>query len=548
MSRAEMVEAWRERRRARKASPDGPTEDGGGPDGFTLRRWRRSGVFGADAARRVQRLLNDLLDVQPGETPAPSWAVETLRQCLAGTPDPQLPSAVRAVLETLAPNHTAAAMTVVHEAGLPWLAPAGQRWLEHLLGSGPATLEREARPSLTEDPSGAFALQYAVRNEELDTLTPALCARTLPWIPLGLVDDLIDAGAVARDAEPWRLRSEEDEKQYLLARLAPEEADPDAALTIGWEEAVQRQRFLAGEDDEWPEGSRYDLLQRAADGDTSRLKELESFLPRPLVVRLRRVQDGALTGNWDPDMLADPGLWRLMSALWEPKAAVNPARSAFHALVALRYAYDAICAGELRSARAQLEKLVAYEEGDPRQHAEAVNMSAYLAFVDEDLDSALITLTSVADRHPQAEANLELVKRRRATPRNARPDAANPYLELRLPNGSPFWKQRYRDLRRESVDDRDEAARLNRAMRRIQQAEQAEDWSDIFGLPLDADTFALPSAPPVTLVPPAEPMPRRTEPEDPADLTVVRDRALAELLPTLLNAPRRPDHQHRTTV
>ncbi|MDX3779753.1 hypothetical protein [Streptomyces europaeiscabiei] len=548
MSRAEMVEAWRERRRARKSSPDATADHGGLPDGFTLRRWRKAGVFGEDAVLRVERLLNDLLDHPAGDAPAPDWAVETLRECLDGTPGPQLPSAVRAVLETSGLGHTVAAMTMVHDAGLPWLTPSGQCWLEHLLGSGAPTLERDARPTPSEDVSGAFAVEYALRTGEFDGLTPALCARTLPWLPLGVVDDLIDAGVVTRDSAPWQLRSKDDDKQYLLARLAPEQADPRAAVAIGWEEAVERRRFLAGEDDEWREGSRYGLLQSAADGDTSRLRELEDFLPRPLVVRLRRVQDGALTGNWDPDMLADLGLWRLMSALWEPKAAVNPARSAFHALVALRYAYDAICVGELKPARAQLAKLVAHEEGDVRQYDEAVNMSAYLALLDGDLDTALITLTSIAGRHPCAAANLDLVNRRRATQRNDRQDPANPYLELRLPHRSPFWRQRYRDLRRESVDNRDEAARLNRAMRRIQRAEHDEDWSDIFVLPLDHDCFALPSVPPVTLVPPVEPMPRRTTPEDPADLAVVRDTAVADLLPTLLNAPRRPDHQHRTTV
>ncbi|MGP4051583.1 hypothetical protein [Streptomyces sp. 2A115] len=548
MSRAEMVEAWRERRRARRSKPSEPVADGGDPDGFALRRWRRAGVFGAEAVRRVELLLNDLLDAECGERAVPDWALRTLQQCLDGDPGPQLPSAVRAVLEVAEPSHTVAAMTVIHEAGLPWLTPSGQQWLDHLMGSGATILEQDARPSVSEDASGAFAVQYAILNGELDGLPSALCARTLPWMPLGVVDDLIDAGVVTWDGEPWHLRSAEHDRHYLLARLSPEQVDPRTAVTIGWKDAVQRRQFLNGEDIEWEEGSRYDLLQCAADGDTSVLKELEYFLPRPLVLRLRRIQDGALTGNWDPDVLADRGLWRLMSALWEPKAAVSPGRSDFHALAALRYAYDVICAGDFKKARAQTDKLAAYEEGDRRQHDEAWNMRAYLALLDGDLDSALIALTSIADHHPRAEANLELIKRRRGIPRNDRPHPSNPYLELGLPNRSDVWRQRYRDLRREYADDREEAARLNRAMRRIQQAAQAEDWSGFFVLPLDADVFELPSVPPVTLVPPVEPMPRQTAPEDPADLDAVRRRAVTDLLPTLLNAPRRPDHQHRTAT
>ncbi|MGW2779988.1 hypothetical protein ACWC3X_01835 [Streptomyces populi] len=548
LSRAELVEAWREQRRARRlqsAKPGADTESG--PDGFALRRWRRAGVFGAEAVPRVERLLKDLLDAEPGEDAAPDWAVRTVRQCLDGDPVAQLPSAVRAVLERVGSRHTVAAMEVIHEAGLPWLTPAGQQRLDHLLGSGPGLLEQDALPTTGEDVSGAFTLQYAMRHADLATLPPTAHDRILPWAPLGTVDDLVEAGLVTRDNAPWNLRSDDHDRCYLLARLSPEQVEPLTASAIGWQQPVQRQRLLDGEDVDCEEGSAYDLLQRAAEGDTGVLKELEQHLPRPLVLRLRRVQDGALTGNWDPDVLGDRGLWRLMAALWEPKAAVSPGRGPFHALMALRHAYDVICAGDFKKARAQVAKLAAHEEGDPRHRAESLNMRAYLALLEEDTDSALIALSSIPDPHPRVEANMELVRRRRETPRNDRPHPSNPFLELGLPNGSEVWKQRYRDLRRAYVDERDEAARINRAMRRIQQAERDEDWSGFFALPLEDGVFDLPSGPPVTLVPPVDPMPRRTVPEDPADFEVIRRQAVADLLPTLLNAPRRPDHQHRTS-
>jgi hypothetical protein len=415
------------------------------------------------------------------------------------------------------------------------------------MGPTPTVLSHDARPSVTEDVSGAFTLRYALCHDELTTLSRTVCARTLPWAPLGTVDDLIDAGMVTRDDEPWELRSDQREQDYLRARLAPELVDRNTAEAIGWQQFLQRQRFLDGECVEDEEGGLYDLLQRAAEGDTSVVKELEYVLPRALVLRLRHIKDGALTGNWEPDVLADRGLWRLMSALWEPKAAVQPRRSAFHAVAALRHAYDSICAGDLKRARAQVNRFLDHEDGDPLQNAEAWNMSAYLALLDEDLDSALIALTRVVGFQPAAEPNLVLVKHRRTTPRNDRPHPSNPYLELGLPHQSAVWKQRYRDLRREFAHDREEAARLNRAMRRIQQAEQGEDWSDFFVLPLNESVFGLPDDPPATLVPPVEPMPRQTASHDPDDAEIVRRRAVADLFPTLLNAPRRPDHQHRTT-
>ncbi|MCW1098065.1 hypothetical protein OJ963_29910 [Streptomyces sp. RS2] len=547
MSRAELVDAWRERRRARRTQSGDGAAGSSGPDGFALRRWRRAGVFGADAVQRVERLLSDLVGTTPGEGEEPDWALGTLRQCLDGDPVAQLPSAVRALLEHRTVDDTATAMTVIHACGLPWLTPHGQVRLEHLLGSGPDLVPREGRPSTSEDGSGAFALQYALRHNELTALPRLVQDRVLPWVPLGTVDDLIDAGAVTRDDLPWERRSDPWERNYLRARLAPELVDRQTAEAIGWQQYLLRVRFLEGQDTESEEGELHDLLQRAAEGDTSVLKQLEYTLPRPLVLRLRHIKDGALTGNWEPDILADRGLWRLMSALWEPKAAVQPRRSAFHALAALRHAYDCICAGDLKRARAQVNRFLDDEDGDPLQYAEALNMSAYLALLDEDLNTALIALTRVAATQQAAEPNLDLLKLRQATPRNDRPHPSNPYLELGLPNQSAVWKQRYRDLRREFVDDREEAARLNRAMRRIQQAEQQEDWSDFFILPLDATVFQFPDDPPVTLVPLIEPMPRQTASYSRDDAETVRRRAVADLLPTLLNAPRRPDHQHRTT-
>ncbi|OQD57163.1 hypothetical protein BM536_003785 [Streptomyces phaeoluteigriseus] len=584
MSRADMVAAWREQRRARRPRSDADEPRTAGPDGFALRRWRRAGVFGADAVRRVERLLTALRDARSAAGTAPDWAVQTLDQCLGGDPVAQLPSAVRAVLEHGAPGDVVTAMAVVHEAGLPWLTPEGQARLEHLMDPESTEIPREFLPALAEDVSGAFAAQYALRHDDVARLSPAVRDRVLPWAPVGVVDDLIDAGAITSDDEPWNLRSDAREQDYLRARLAPEQVDQATAEAIGWQEYLRRRRLLDGEDvddvgddvgDERPgraeksetadlsgedaedgedgdgaEDDLYGLLQRAAEGDTSAVKGLEYALPRYLVLRLRQVRDGALTGNWPADILADRGLWRLMSALWEPKAAVSPRRSPFHAMVALRHAYDSLCAGDLKRARAQVELLVEHEQGEPRHNAEAWNMSAYLALLDENLDGALVALHNVDESHPAAELarhNRHLLEGRRTRARNDRTHPSNPYLELGLPHRSPVWKQRYRDLRREFADDREEAARLNRAMRRIQQAEQHEDWSDFFVLPLDAEAFRLPDDPPTTLVPPVEPLPRRTAPQSSDDLEIVRRRALAELLPTFVNAPRRPDHQHRTT-
>lgn len=90
------------------------------------------------------------------------------------------------------------------------------------------------------------------------------------------------------------------------------------------------------------------------------------------------------------------------------------------------------------------------------------------------------------------------------------------------------------------------SAQLNSAMKRIRDAERDEDWSGFFVLPLDLDVFELPDEVPVTLVPPLTPLTRRTASHSPEGLGLVRQRAVADLLPHLLNAPRRPDRNART--
>ncbi|MEU1447751.1 hypothetical protein [Streptomyces mirabilis] len=201
--------------------------------------------------------------------------------------------------------------------------------------------------SAEEDPWGAFALFAALSRSRLAELPPRALARVLPWAPLGVVDDLIDAQVLGPEHQPWKFRGDETDFRYLLARLAPEQVTDDQARALNWSQRRERDAFLRGVEPQSAPGELYDLLAKVADGDASVLKDLEGLLPRDLVLRLRRIQDGAATGTWDRDILDDRGLWRLVFALWEPKAAVSPARSAMHALMALRQAYDLICSNDL---------------------------------------------------------------------------------------------------------------------------------------------------------------------------------------------------------
>ncbi|MFD0167776.1 hypothetical protein ACFVJH_27090 [Streptomyces decoyicus] len=524
----------------RRAAADG----GAAVDGFAVRKWRHAGVFGAASVQRIEGVIRALL-TQVDEASAPSGAICTLRTSLNGAPSNEVPGAVKILLESVDQQTVVDVLVGVHDAGALWLADWGAQRLSALLRPDENAAPGSYSSSGADDPLSAFELFTSLTAEKTGTLPPRRVERLLDWVPLGVLDDLIDAGVVDSAHEPWEVRADGEEALYLQARLVPERLSRAQAERIRWRDRIHRDGFLAGEDVHAEEGSLYDLLSRVCEGDPSVLKPLENKLPRPLVLRLRKIQDGAQVGSWDDDIIADHGLWRLITSLWEPKAAVDPQRSSLHALMALRQAYDLICLGKLRKATAQVAKLIAYEGAEPSHAAEAWNMWAYLALLDEELDRAVEAQTRVTVDGPSGEANAALLQRRRAIPRNDRQWPTNPYLDLGLPHRSPHWNHRYRDLRREYAQDREAAARINRAMHRIRRAEQLEDWSDFYVLPLDPSVYELPYAVPASMVPAVAPMARTTAARSAADLNAVRRQAVADLLPALLTTPRRPDRHIR---
>ncbi|MFD8460475.1 hypothetical protein [Streptomyces antimycoticus] len=543
------IDAERERRRAQQARRDSAAAAGGAPvDGFVLRKWRRAGVFGASSVQRMEEAIRMLLE-QVDEDSVSSNAIRTLRSALGGEPSSDVPGAVKSLLEEADEETTVEVLICAHTARALWLAEWGASRMAVLF---PEEGYPPVPPSVdglnNGNSSAAYELFVCLAAGKAAAFPVRRLARVLSWVPVGLLDDLIDAGVVGPAEEPWSVRADEEEALYLKARLVPDQLSAAQYERVGWVERLQRDRFLAGEDLlDAEDGDLYELLDRIANGDTSVLKALEQKLPRDLVLRLRRIQDGAQIGSWEKDIIEDRGLWRLIASLWEPKAAIDPRRSPLHAVMALRQAYDLICAGNARKAAAQVAKLIAHEEASASFVAEAWNMQAYLALQSEDLDRATEALAIISLGSAELAANSALVQRRRQIPRNDRQPASNPYLELGVPHHSQYWNERYRDLRRDYAPDRDAAARVNRAAYRIRQAEQEEDWSDFFVLPLDRGVYELPYAVPASLVPPAAPMKRRTVPRSQTDLDAVRRRAVLDVLPALLTTPRRPDRHTRNS-
>lgn len=546
ISRAEAIERERERRNAQRSRRDATSTDAA-IDGFTVRKWRKAGVFGISAAEQALDILRRL--AEQADPAAPEWAVETIRNALNGEPGDALPHAVRLVLMTAEPELVASTLTCVHAAGFTWLSDDGRARLAFLLNSDPvpSPAVRAALPD-EQDPDGAFALYLALSREQISDFSAQNIYRLLSWVPLGIVDDLIDAQIVGPTDEPWRLRSDDTESSYLKARLTPQQVTTNEAQEIQWSAKLQRDAFIAGVDSQPPSGGVYDLLLKASRGENSILKDLELALPPEQALRLRQVRNSIATETWSEDILGDRGLWSVIVALWEPKATVNPARSDLHALVALRRAYELICSGDHERAGYQVNKLESFNPADRHYRAEALNFRAYLLLLEEKLDDAAKVLGQIRELHPIATANLALIERRSKVRRNDRGPASNPFLDLGLPHGAPNWKMCYRDQRREHARDVEKSARLNRAMKSIEDATKKDDWSDFFVLPLNVDYFRPPADLPVSLIPPLAPLARRTTPSAAVDLAAVRRRAIASLLPALLDAPSRPDHHYGTTA
>ncbi len=551
-TRAEAMAAWQEGKETRRQAAR-EAGQGDRPSGFRVRAWRRAGVFGAEAVQRVERLLTDLLKAVPGDSDADATVAAArvvVRTNLEGEPTPQLVGAVHALLCEASPEHVAQTLLAIHAAHLPWLSPLGTQRLEALVDPSCPPLAVAVRPSLSEDPAGAFALHAALCSGDLGELSDRTMQRIVHWAPLAVLDELIDLGRVTAAYAPWRYRpdADDDERAYLRARLEPEAVEEMQARALGWREAVEHHAFLAGRVEELTPGGCYDLLRRAGEGDSAVLDELEANLTRDAVLELRAVKGGALSGNWPTRMLQDRSLWRLLAALWEPSVPINPARGPFYAYRALCYAHTLILRRDFTKAAAQLERFQDVEVAAEMKR-EINTMHAYVALQGDDLGRCVELLASVGEDFPAGRANRDLILARVSTLRNERQHPSNPYLELGLPHYHPDWKSRYRELRRASrrladeSAERAEVARLNRAMKRIEEATRADDWSGFFVLPLDPGVLTPSAAPLAVLAPVLPPLVRRTALDDADALRTVRDRALPGLLDTFLAAPRRPDHQ-----
>ncbi|WP_406490691.1 hypothetical protein [Streptomyces phaeochromogenes] len=542
-----------EQRQRREAAPSHRTS------GFVLRKWRWLGVNGDDAVRAVLEVLGELQKASVGpDADGGGHHKEQLRKAIEGSPeaDALLP-AVGALLKECTPNDVLRHLRTLHAAGVEWLNPEGTGRQSVICSTAPSLLLARSFRSLTGEP--AYSLFTSVAMGGAVPVPKKMLPEALPWAPLPVIDDLIEHGGILPEDTPWAYRAE-SEAIYLRARLVPGQVTPDEARALQWTSFLRRADFLSGQELD-ADGSTtdgppdvYDMLLDVSVGDATRLQELDAALPEEQRVQLRNLKAGSYEGNWPRNFLADRGLWALMSTLWDPQSTVDPRLSDFHAWTAVRRAYDLVIEGRVEEAGQQaaaFDRLPkpgkTLPSSMPGMLPEALTLAAYAALAREDPQEAERLMERAAALTDEAAGNLRLIRMWRATPKNTRDSLTNPYLELGLPHGSADWETRYRELVRESRFDTVKYARLNMIRGRLDEARRHESGDGVFfRLPLDHSVYEAPDEVPRSLVPPLEPLPRRTPATSGAEMEAVRARAAVEILQDFRITPPRLD-RHRST-
>ncbi|MHC3450332.1 hypothetical protein [Streptomyces prasinus] len=545
-----------EKERLARARERRASREPAGASGFAQRKWRWLGVNGGEAVDAVLAVLSDIVEAQE----LTDGQRDVLSRAVDGAPDrEELLPAVRAGLATLEPNVVLGHLRSLWAAEVRWLNEPGTRRCQILCSTAPG-LELVNARSRAVSGGPAFSLFVTAATRGAIPVPNTHLQYALSRAPLPVLDDLVDHGGLMAEDRPWTER-DEDDALYLRARLAPSSIRPDEAAHLDWDGFLRRRAFLDGgtvtrrePDDVWDL-----LLDVVGEAQLSSLDALDTALPRAQQIELRNLKSGALNGQWAVETVRDEGLWKLMAALWQPSETVDPARSAFHALVGLRRAYDLTRSGELEAAGSQVDAFLrsrAVKSLPADLMSEAYTVAAYVAAVTATGAGGREKL-ALAEEHAEkaveaggavAEHNLALVRTWRDTPRNQREPMTNPFLELGLDHGVEGWDRHCRDLFRQYAEAGDQTgqSRVNRAQGRIEEALRHDSGPDVFfRLPLDRARYELPDAVPRQLVPPLEPLARRTTFTSGAELEIMRARAAVELLDDFRStAPHLDRHGH----
>lgn len=494
---------------------------------------------------RVTQALQRVVD-EAGEEPA---LLDRMLVRASGADDPLKAVAADAVelLGRTPPLPAVGHLVELAAGGLPVLTEE-ERLRAEALRSG-----RLPAPDTEPDVVDAWQLHVeAAEAQGRAVLSTDAWQRLVERLPLSVVDDLIDRGALRRKVTPHTWPEQSDRVRYVTARLLPWELDDAAVEALEWRAEVSRRTLWAGGTVEAVDGRHDEWSLRSAllGGDISALDSAESYGERDLpldladlVLGLRRIRRGAPV---DGRLGRERSLFGLLEDC-VPDERLISGTTAFHYWAGTRRLYRLVddmhwamaCASQQteQTVRAAVQQAAALRNPDSRGAAgaadrEARAVQAYLIFLharpgDRDrLDQGVGLLEDVLKRGGARRGGAEGAQRKRL--RNlsellqslrlkSKPhDVLNPYLALCVEHDSTEWRQGWRDLRRQVAAEQLEY--INGAKDRIQRIETArrpgEDSEFLYEIPLNEQFLWVPDSRSDVLQPGPQPLKRRSEPSD----------------------------------
>ncbi|WP_328982417.1 hypothetical protein OG258_43105 [Streptomyces mirabilis] len=491
------------------------------PAGFeTEERWQDALGVAADIAGAVR---------QAGH---PSDVLERGRDELEAD---DLARAVVEAVRFLPPFEGVRLLTAAHQAQMPVLRDEQARHAQLLIEGLPNKESGGQRPPEGREPDSvvehAWRLYADSERLRYSTVGTDEQRELLEYLPLPVIDDLIDAGRLTARAVP----DDGARRLYLQARLTPSDVDREGLEELGWHDELARREFHT----------------RLADGDISVLEQ-ETGCTRSQRELISALKEVSRTGRVTPHLADKRWLWRALERL-APQTPINLRRDKAFApwlLVrriqrALRLAHQAHIRGEDQKYETMLR--TAWNDAKALQGSwtlagwEAKNVIAYLLALHGDTgpryEDALDALSpepgsglredrlSGQARH-HLEANRDVL--RKLMRQRDRSHVLNPYLVLGVTDGTEDWKGRWRELRR--TLDMDGESLVNEAKDAIEALERGHASVPSYTVLLMPEKWANPRAEAPELSRGALPLPRQTASATEDERQFARQQAAAAIV------------------
>ncbi|MFF3947152.1 hypothetical protein ACFYYN_20315 [Streptomyces sp. NPDC001902] len=400
------------------------------------------------------------------------------------------------------------------------------------------------------------------------TLSAEVWQRLVQSLPLPIVDDLIDSGALDEKVHPAEWPARDERVRYVLARVTPGDLGDHDVEALGWADEVRRRSVVAGIGVEPVEGrhDQWSLRSALLDGEVSVLDDVQSdadtMLPTELAQLVRSLREVRRGSPVSRRLGEERGLFGLLEDC-VPQDRLISGRTPFHYWAGTRRMYRLLdqahwamavepdtAADMLRKVVQQATALRNEQHGATagRADREARVALAYVYFLtarpgDRDrLDQGVGLLEDFLKRGGAQRTGVDRETRGRmnrlsqllqALRHRSKPhDVLNPYLALSVEHGSTEWRHGWRNMRTQVPTEQLEY--INSAKDRIQRLETARrmgnETEELYELPLDERFLWVPRDRSPVLQPRAHSLKRRTDPSTPEDREWTAAEAASEII------------------